>query len=81
MRIQFVLWATVLMLCPLACARIPEPAELARKAAVDEARSRRKQALDRAYALGKRFQTFGNRLNAARAMSILGQTVCQYDHA
>ena len=67
MRIELAVWATVLMLCPHAGAQSPDSLQI------------RKQALDRAYALGKRFQTFGDRLSAARAMAILGQTVCSRD--
>ena len=93
MRVCLALSAAVLALCPL-CAQDQDAgtaqssqddsaaqAERVRKAAIDEARFRRKQALDRAYALGKRFQTFNNRLVAAGAMAVLGDTVCQYDRA
>jgi hypothetical protein len=95
MRVCFALCATVLALCPLS-AQEPVPdagaaqssqddaaaqAERIRKAAIDEIRFRRKQALDRASALGKRFETFDDRLVAARAMAVLGDTVCQYDRA
>jgi hypothetical protein len=95
MRVCFALCATVLALCPLSAQEPVQDAgaaqssqddayaqaERVHKAAIDEARFRRKQALDRASALGKRFQTFDDRLVAARAMAVLGDTVCQYDHS
>jgi hypothetical protein len=84
MRVSFAACAATLVLCSLE-AQVPAGSavegERVRKTALEEIRFRRKQALDRAYALGKRFQTFDDRLVAARAMSTLGKTVCAYDHA
>lgn len=93
MRVCLALSAAVLALCPL-CAQDQDAGtaqssqddsaartERVHKAAIDEVRFRRKQALDRAYALGKHFQTFEDRLIAARAMAVLGDTVCQYDRS
>ena len=70
-----------LLLCGVSAAedRVLPPEDVAR-AKLQAAQLRRKQALDHAFALGRRFQQFSDQIIGARAVAALAETVCPYDH-
>ncbi len=80
MRTLLAACAGALLVCSVSAAkdRVLPPEDAAR-AKLLAAQLRRKQALDRAYALGHRFQQFSDQIIGARAVAALAETVCPYN--